>query len=73
MTIMQRDFLDNLAKLLKAYNVRSFDAVMNKICVIFQESDDSMQLTGYNGENGTFLEVMTMIDYKPTETELDAE
>lgn len=72
MTIMQRDFLDHLAKLLKTYNVDSIYAVMDKIIIEF-EDENMMQFTGYNGASEIFREVATQTDYKPNETELDTE
>ena len=70
MTIMQRDFLDNLAKLFKAYKVISVCAVNDKIYIDF-ENERSMELMKWNGDEEIFRDVMTKADYKPTETELD--
>lgn len=71
MTIMQRDFLDHLAKLLRAYNVECVCATNDKICIDF-EHERSMELMGWNGAGEVFRDVMTKADYKPMTTELDA-
>ena len=71
MTIYQMSFLDELAKLLKAYNVSDMCAVMNNIIIRFDESGDDMQFSAYDHE--IFRDVKTKTDYKPNETELNAE
>lgn len=71
MTIYQMSFLDELAKLLKAYNVSDMCAVMNNIIIRFNESVDDMQFAAY--DHNIFKEVKTQVDYMPKETELNAE
>ena len=73
MTIMQRDFLDHLAKLFKAYNVECVCATNNNRIRIEFENEKSMELVAWFGATGFFRDVTTKTDYKPNETELDTE
>ena len=72
MNVYYKSFLDDLAKLLRAYNVRNICAVMDKIIIDF-EDENSMQFLSYNGEREIFGEVMTRTDYKADIAELDTE
>lgn len=71
MTIMQRDFLDSLAKLFKAYNVACVRGTIENVEIIFKDPEEEpLKFFRYSDE--IFHQVQTKQNYKPTETELDA-
>lgn len=71
MTIMQMEFLNDLAKLLKAYNVSSITRFGDDVDIRFSDPEENpLRFRIY--ADGIFHEVQTVQDYKPTETELDA-
>ena len=70
MTIMQMDFLNELAKLFKAYNVAVVTRYDGGLEIHFKDPEEyPLRFMVYADE--IFHEVQTTEDYKPTETELE--
>ena len=72
MKLINKNFLDELHKLLKAYEISEvYVDDMRRIEFVFDDFTDRISIDRY--ENGLFREASTMEDYKPKETEYEKE